>query len=112
LGPRGLQVIASAVQPNPAPAIPEFIRTFRPSFPVGYNEYAAAMGFMQLSPMVISHVPLMSFIDRKGMIRDQAQGDDARIFNDYLEQNLRKFIEPLLKERAAAPAKKPPAKKK
>ena len=100
------------MEQNAAPAVPGFVQTYRPTFPVGWNEYVTAMGFMQLSPMVLSHVPLMTFIDRKGMIRDQAQGDDARIFNDYQDQNLRKIIEPLLKEGTAAPAKKAPAKKK
>src|ERR1041385_8085183 len=50
-GPRGLQVIASAID---APtAVPGFIQQFAPPFPVGFNSNEDAMGFMQ-------HVPMMT----------------------------------------------------
>src|SRR5436190_16983415 len=37
LAPKGLQIIASAIEDMAASALPGFRRQFAPSFPVGYN---------------------------------------------------------------------------
>jgi len=105
-GPRGLQVLASAVESGAQLAVPSFIKTFNPPFPVGYNDDqgTAAMSFMQHPVMKIPLMPMLAFIDRQGVIRAQYEGDDANFFGDQHEQNLRKEIEALLKP--AQPVKK------
>src|SRR5882724_7918147 len=37
-GPRGLQVLAAAFNPMANMFVPDFIKQFQPSFPVGYTE--------------------------------------------------------------------------
>jgi hypothetical protein len=53
--------------------------------------------------MLTLYVPHLVFIDRKGVIRAQYPGSDK--FYENEEANIRKEIEALLKESAAAPAK-------
>jgi thiol-disulfide isomerase/thioredoxin len=104
-GPRGLQVLASAIDADARETVPNFIRNFSPSFPVGYNSPVASAALIQptgKSPMM----PLIAFIDKQGIIRNQHEGEEP-FFND-LEQNLRKEIDTLL--RSGTPAKKSPPK--
>jgi thiol-disulfide isomerase/thioredoxin len=100
--PRGLQVLASAIETNAQAAVPGFLRNFSPPFPVGYNTGDSALAFMQHPVVKIPMMPLLAFIDKQGEIRVQYEGDDP-FFNELMEQNLRKEIEALLKG--------PPAKK-
>jgi peroxiredoxin len=102
-GPRGLQVLASAIESNAQAAVPAFLRNFQPPFPVGYNTGDSALAFMQHPVVKVPMMPLVAFIDRGGNIRAQYEGDDP-FFGDQIEQNLRRQIEALLK--AGGPAKK------
>lgn len=110
LGPRGLQVIESAVEQNAEASVAEFSRRFETPYPVGFNGLMDAMNFMQHPIMQGPHMPLLAFIDRKGMIRAQYEGN-ADFFGDQQEQNLRQQIEALLKEGAPAGKKAAPVKK-
>ena len=95
-GPRGLQVLESAIQtPGAAAAVPGFVSQFHVNFPVGYNDPRLAIDFMQHPPALIPHMPLLAFIDRQGMIRTQHEGNEP-YFEDAQEQNLRKDIEMIL----------------
>ena len=105
LGPRGLMTIAAAIQDMPNLYVPDFIRDFKPAFPVGSADRNLAMQFMQHDPRYIFYSPSLSLIDRQGMIRAQFPGGDE-IFNGDQEANLRAKIDPLLKESAAPPKKK------
>jgi thiol-disulfide isomerase/thioredoxin len=98
--PRGLQVLASAVEQNAQMAVPNFIRNFAPPFPVGYNTGASADAFLHPTGK-LPLMPLLGFIDKQGFLRAQHEGEEP-FFND-LEQNLRREIEALF--RAGAPAK-------
>ena len=104
-GPRGLQVLASAIEPNAKAAVPMFIRNFSPPFPVGYNTHDSAGAFIQPTGK-LPQMPMLAFIDRQGVIRAQAEGEEP-FFND-LERNLRKEIDALF--RGGAPAKKSAAR--
>src|SRR6185436_11572748 len=42
-GPRGFQVLASAIEQGSAKAVPGFVKTYNPPFPVGYNDGMAAV---------------------------------------------------------------------
>lgn len=107
-GPRGLQVVASAIEESAQLALPMFLKNFSPNFPVGYNTGLSAIEFMQHPVAKIPFMPLLAFIDRQGTIRAQYEGDDNNFFGDRHEQNLRAEIEGLLKP--AAPAKSAPKK--
>ncbi|HUA58667.1 MAG TPA: TlpA disulfide reductase family protein [Verrucomicrobiae bacterium] len=99
--PRGLQVLAAAVEEGAAAHVPDFIRVFKPAFPVGYTaDYDAVFRFMQHSPKAVPHMPLVAFIDRTGMIRAQYEGTDAFLQDPVIEANLRKGIADLLAQPA------------
>jgi peroxiredoxin len=109
-GPRGLQVLESAIENNAEASVAEFSKRFETPYPVGYNGIMEAMNFMQHPVMRGPSMPLLAFIDRKGMIRAQHEGNED-FFGDQQEQNLRKQIEALLKEGAPSAKKAAPAKK-
>ena len=110
LGPRGLQVLACAVQEAPELAVPLFVKTYNPPFPVGWNTNAGAvLDFYQYSRNNLPHMPMLVFVDRQGMIRAQHEGAEETFFGDPQQaQNLRMQIEALLKEHA--PGKTAPHK--
>jgi peroxiredoxin len=110
-GPRGLQVIESAIQEGAAALVPAFIKQFNTPFPVGFNNYAEAAGFMEHPPMLIMHMPGLVFIDRQGMIRAQYEGDNEKFFGEQQGENLKKQIESLLNEGAPASKKNVSGKK-
>ena len=101
-GPRGFQVLASAIQEDAQAAVPGFIQVYNPPFPVGFSGAASAIEWMEHPPALIPHMPLLAFVDRQGMIRAQFEGDNEPFFGDHQEQNLRDQIEALLKEAPSA----------
>ena len=105
-GPRGFQVLASAIEQDSASHVAGFIKQFNTSFPVGYNDPMVAMEWMQHPAIIGPRMPMLAFVDRQGNVRAQFEGDDEKFFNDQQEQNLRDQIEGLLKENGA---KKTPA---
>ncbi len=108
-GPRGFQVLASAIEEMAAMNLPDFISRFKPPFPVGFNNHEPVLEYLQHPVMFRMLMPQLVFIDRKGMIRAQYEGDD-KFFADGQEKNLRDQIESLLKE-GAAPRKHAAARK-
>ena len=109
-GPRGLQSLESAIEEKAAPAVPGFIRTYQPPFPVGYNQYLKAVDFLQHPQMEILHMPAVVFIDRQGSIVAQYQASDAFMQEGVVEKNLRARIEELLSS-GTTPAPKTALKK-
>jgi len=103
-GPRGFQVLASAIEDIARTNLPAFIRQFNPPFPVGFDNQTVAIDYLEHPPMLIPHMPILAFIDRQGIIRAQYEGDDKFFSEDRQEKNLTGKIEELLKE--AAPPKK------
>ncbi|HJZ99753.1 MAG TPA: TlpA disulfide reductase family protein [Candidatus Solibacter sp.] len=100
LGSRGLQVLAAAFNPMANMLVPDFIKQYQPSFPVGYTERADVHGYLDHSEQLQMYVPVLVFIDRRGMIRHQYLGDDP--FQQNQEKNLRDTIEAMLKEPAGS----------
>jgi cytochrome oxidase Cu insertion factor (SCO1/SenC/PrrC family) len=103
-GPKGLQVLESAIDEGAAAFVPGFIQQFGPTFPVGYNQFPSAQAFMQHSPMKIMHMPGLVFIDRKGTIVAQYEGSDKGMEEGVQEKTLRAEIEKILKPAAPASA--------
>lgn len=104
-GPRGFQVLASAIEDMASLAVPDFIKRFQPPFPVGYNNRDQVLEYLQHPAMFKLLMPQLVFIDRQGMIRAQYTGDDP-IFGADEEKNLRAKIESLLKEPSASSTRK------
>jgi hypothetical protein len=97
-GPRGFQVVASAIEQGAAGHVAAFIKQFNVPFPVGVTDPMLAIEWMQHPPALGPHMPMLAFVDKRGNIRSQFEGDDEKFFNDEnQEENLRKQIEALLK---------------
>jgi peroxiredoxin len=113
-GPRGFQVLASAIEDMAKMNVPDFIQRFQPSFPVGFNIQSAVNEYLQHPVIYRMFMPQLVFIDRQGTIRAQYGGDDKFVTDEAnQDKNLRAQIEALLneapaahKKRAAAPAPK------
>lgn len=98
--PLGVQILASAVNSGARQALPEFMQTFRPPFPVGYNEDASkVLDFCQFAPMRMPLMPIVLLIDRQGNVRFEHEGHDEKFFDDQ-EQNFRSELDGLLKPAA------------
>jgi peroxiredoxin len=95
---KGLQVIECAVNDGAAAEVPNFIKRFQPNFPVGYStDQIGVLGFLQHPTSAIPHMPMLAFIDRHGIIREQDQGIDALLSDDAKQEaNLRAEIEKLI----------------
>jgi peroxiredoxin len=112
-GPRGLQVIESAIEQGGEAFVPRFIQQYQPKFPVGFNEFAQAQTFMQFPPMKTMYMPGLVFIDRQGNIVAQHIGNDPEMSEAMQEKSIRALIEKILKApAAAAPAAKKGGTKK
>ncbi|MGA2272575.1 MAG: TlpA disulfide reductase family protein [Bryobacteraceae bacterium] len=102
---RGLQILASAIDQDGPSAAPLFVRSMHPSFPVGFNDPVAALSFAGYSLSRLPHMPILLFIDHKGLVREQHEGTEEVYFGDQEEQNLRKSIDALLAPSRPAPKK-------
>jgi hypothetical protein len=73
LGAKGFQPLAVAFNDNAGMLVNEFVKTFHPSFPVGYATRQTAMNYLGLSDAGERwSVPQIVLIDRKGMIVAQS----------------------------------------
>src|SRR3954452_23587754 len=85
-GPKGLQVLESAVDEGAEAFVPRFVQSFGPTFPVGFNPFGAAQQFMQHPPMKIMNMPGLVFIDRQGNIVGQYTGSDPEMAEGVQEK--------------------------
>ncbi len=58
-----------------AQRFPDFIKRFKPNFPVGTISRDFMANYAQITPMMRVFVPVMFFIDRKGVIQAQYFGE-------------------------------------
>ncbi len=101
-GPQGFQVVVSAIEGMAKMNVPDFIRNFKPAYPVGYTQREVAESYLEHPVMFRMMMPQVVVIDRKGTIRAQYAGDDSFIANEAdQEKNFRGLLEPLLGEEAA-----------
>ena len=101
LGKRGFQAIALAVNEDAAARLAEFNQTYQPAFPVGYCPVTDLPGFLQLDPRKRPLMPLLAFLDRKGVIQYETTGADSDFFDDNEADHIRAHVLKLL----AAPKK-------
>jgi thiol-disulfide isomerase/thioredoxin len=95
-GPRGFQVVACAIEDMAAMNVPDFIKRFHPSFPVGYADRNTVLEYLQHSVMFKMLMPQLVFVGRQGTIRAQYSGEE-KFFGEDQEANMRGEIESLLK---------------
>lgn len=101
MGPQGLQILTASFNPDAALQVSNFNKQYVSGFPSGSAERDSVLEFLQLSDPRF-YVPILVFIDRKGMIRAQYIGD-AEFLKDQ-DKNIRTLAESLLKEPAGKPA--------
>lgn len=107
-GARGFQALGVAFNEMANMLVPDFIKDYRPSFPVGFADRDRVMNYLGLSPAERFVVPQIVLIDKRGVIRFQSPplGDP----NLQDEKFLRQRIEELLDGKIPAPYKPAPAK--
>lgn len=101
-GPKGVQFIAAAFDPEAKSGTPDFIKNYVQGFPMGYVDRGEVNEFLQKSVMTVLYVPILVFVDRKGMIDTEVLGD-----NNFLHDpgaNIRGVLDKML---AKQPATKP-----
>ncbi len=89
---------------NENPDVPGFIAQYKPPFPVGTAGALPALQYLQWPADKRPLVPLMVFIDRKGIMRALYSGLDAGFFDEQgknEDKNIRAEAEKLLNEKAA-----------
>jgi peroxiredoxin len=95
---RGVQVIECAVNTNADSLIPDFVKSYKTNFPVGFNfdmDYIFGP-YLQHPEGKSPSMPILVFIDRKGAIRGEYEGADDFISSPNQEQNIRAEIQKLL----------------
>ena len=107
-----MQVLEGAFNPDAKQKLAEFIRLYKPNFPVGTVDGYFVNNYAQITPQMRPQVPILFFIDRDRMIRAQYFGQDAFFNTGNLAQNIRAELDKLLAQKAPAPSKKAASKKK
>lgn len=107
-GPRGLQVIDVAVNPNADLLVENFSKDFQVNFPVGWtpsNEMVSFMGFSDGRYVV----PQLVLIDRKGYIHYQTPAKENDDWDKLMkEEAIRQHIEELLSSGSASASDRSP----
>jgi peroxiredoxin len=97
LGPRGLQVIGIAVNPNADLLTENFVKDFKIGFPVGYMPSERLISFMGFNSTDRWVVPQLALLDRKGTIRYQTTATETDAWDKLMAtEALRGHIEELL----------------
>ncbi len=76
-GPKGFQAISLPFNDDAAAAAPKFVAQHQVTHPVAAIQRDRVYEFAQLSPIMRHSVPIMAFIDRRGRIRAQYDGEAA-----------------------------------
>ena len=101
----GFQVVEVAGDEGGLGAVRPFVSRYRPSFPVGYLDRGEFIKLANLRPDARPYVPILIFVDGKGLVRMQYMGDEAAMRNP--EPTIRDTLNELMKTLVpAAPAKK------
>ena len=100
-GPRGFQAISLPFNDDAPIAAPGFVAAHQVTHPVAAIQRDRVYEFAQLSPVMRHSVPIMVFIDRRGRIRAQHEGDATFFQNE--EANFRAKVLELLREPGPRP---------
>ncbi|MDQ6664872.1 MAG: hypothetical protein M3Z23_10810 [Acidobacteriota bacterium] len=97
-----MQILAASFDPDARNLASNFTRQFVSGFPSGWAERDSVLEYLQLSDPRF-YVPILVFIDKKGVIRAQYVGDAE--FLKEQDKNIRALAESLLKEPAGKPVR-------
>ncbi len=95
-GPQGFQVVAVAADDNAAKMVGPLTRVRDIAYPLGYLDRNTTMQLCDFKPIDHPFVPMYLFVDKKGTVRFQYNGDDN--FFKAEEKNTRILVEALLKQ--------------
>ena len=95
-GPRGFQVVAVAADDKAEKMVGPLTRVRNVTFPLGYLDQNTTMQLCDFKRDDHPFVPMYLFVDRKGTVRFQYNGDDN--FFKAEEKNTRILVEGLLKQ--------------
>ena len=101
-GPQGLQVIGAAGDDKAKFMVGAFIARYRPSFPIGFISKEEIIKLADLAKDSRPVAPILLFIDKWGMVRQQFQGNDP-IFKDA-ERSLKSLSLAMIKVQPVAPS--------
>jgi len=94
-GSKGVQMVAVAGDQNAQYVIEPFVQRYRPLFPVGYLNIEQMARLGDISPKENHNAPILIFVDRKGMVRQQVFGENPLFKTE--EASLRQLIQDMLK---------------
>lgn len=94
-GARGVQVLGVVFDTGAKAGLAKFRDQFVRGFPVGYSDEASVMAWLKQPVEQGYFVPIVAFVNRKGMIESQHLGDDI-LFQDP-DANIRHKLDLLLK---------------
>ena len=97
-GPKGVQVLGVVFDTGAKPGLANFRDQFVRGFPVGYSDEATVLNWLKQPAEQGYFVPIVAFINRRGMIESQHLGDDI-LFQDP-DSNIRHKLDVLLKQPA------------
>ena len=95
-GPRGFQVVAVAADDNAGKMVGPLTRVRNITFPLGHLDQNTTMQLCDFKRDDHPFVPMYLFVDKKGTVRFQYNGDDN--FFKAEEKNTRILVEGLLKQ--------------
>jgi AhpC/TSA family protein len=102
-GPRGMQAVVAAINDDARTEIGPLAQRYRPGYPVGFLDRDAAMKIAALAPGTRPVVPILMFIDRKGVVRFQYFGNDQPMKDG--EKFIRTIMTGLINEDPNKPAR-------
>jgi peroxiredoxin len=105
---KGVQVLAAVFDDGAANRVLEFHKSLGLNFPVGVSDTRTVLEYLQVPVTDPYFVPILVFIDKRGMIRSQYIGDEN--FLGKQEANIRAEIDKLLKGTPGTTTSAPVAK--
>jgi len=97
----GLQVVVAAGDEHAAANLPGYEIQHRPKFPMGYLDQQSFLKLASLPTTARPFVPILMFVDPKGMVRVKLMGDDPLM--KKRELTIRSTIRELMKEPGIKP---------
>jgi peroxiredoxin len=94
-GPKGVQVLGVVFDNGAKARLQNFKDQYAKGFPVGYSDEATVLAWLKQPVEEGYFVPIVAFINRKGMIVSQHLGDD-NLFQDP-DGNIRRKLDQLTK---------------
>ena len=95
-GPKGVQVLGVVFDNGAKAGLTHFRDQFVRGYPVGYSDEASVMRWLNQPIEQGYFVPIVAFVNRRGMIESQHLGDDI-LFQDA-DANIRHKLDLLLRQ--------------